>query len=135
MKKKLFNTRAEGYVDTAISVLALTLVFLIALSFFSVITQKTYLDMFSDSLLETACRSGRVDEEVSSRYRELVELTGIQPDYVFNCQYIQGTNKIQLGDNIEVIVTMNSNLSGLFGNLFQIELSSVGSSLSNVYWK
>ena len=61
--KKISNKRAEGYVDTAVSVLCLTLVFLIALSFFSVLMQKTYLDMFSDSLLETACRSGRVGQD------------------------------------------------------------------------
>lgn len=133
--KKMFNKRAEGYIDTAVSVLALTLVFLIALSFFSVLIQKTYLDMFADSLLETACRSGRVGEEVNSRYNELVELTGITPAFTFDCTYISGTDKVQLGNEISVMVSLESSLSGLFGGIFPLDLSSKGSGLSNVYWK
>ena len=133
--KRLFNKRAEGYIDTAVSVLALTLVFLIALSFFSVLIQKTYLDMFSDSLLETACRSGRVGEEVSTRFNELVQLTGLSPNYTFECSYISGTNKVQLGGNITVTVSLDSNLSGLFGGIFPLNLVSKSSGLSNVYWK
>lgn len=133
--KKLFNKRAEGYIDTAVSVLALTLVFLIALSFFSVLIQKTYLDMFADSLLETACRSGRVGEEVTARYNELAQLTGISPTCSFDCTCISGTDKVQLGNEISVTVSLESSLSGLFGGIFPIDLTSKGSGLSNVYWK
>ena len=133
--KNILNRRAEGYVDTAVSVLCLTLVFLIALSFFSVLMQKTYLDMFSDSLLETACRSGRVGEEVQTRFNELKNITGLEPDYSFSCSFLPGTDKVQLGEEITVRVSLSSGLSGLFGNMFPIELTSECSSLSNVYWK
>ena len=133
--KKIFNKRGEGYIDTAVSVLALTLVFLIALSFFSVLLQKTYLDMFADSLLETACRSGRVGEEVAARYNELVDLTGISPVCSFDCSYISGTDKVQLGNEITVTVSLESSLSGLFGGIFPLDLTSKASGLSNVYWK
>ena len=74
---------------------------------------------------------------------EMAEATGVSPEEYIKCETGQidfpftfiYKCKVQLGNEITVTVSLESSLSGLFGGIFPLDLTSKASGLSNVYWK
>ena len=82
MKKLLKNTRAEGYIDTVVCVMAAMMVIVLALNVFSFLTLKQDMDYFAKEIIDTATVYGRTSPEVTQRYQELVNELGFRPEYL-----------------------------------------------------
>jgi len=131
MEKLLKDRRGEGYIDVAILVLAAMLCIALIVKVASVFVAKGHLDTFTSELVREAEIAGRVGSETSARANVLRSQLGINPAMSWS-----RTGNIQLDDDITLTCTMTVNV-GLWGDFgsFPIELRSVASGKSEVYWK
>lgn len=132
----LKNNRAEGYIDTVISILVSTMVIVFALNVFSFLTIKQDMDYFAKEMIEAATVNGTTTGKTSDRYYELAEETGLTPACYWEAAYYNTSNRlVQLGDAITVTLEYETYLKG-FG-IFQIPvtLKAKHSGLSQKYWK
>ena len=137
MKKLLTNTRAEGYIDTVVCVMAAMMVIVLALNVFSFLTLKQDMDYFAKEIIDTATIYGRTSSEVTQRYRELCTELGFRPQLSFSgTEYFNSsTGKVQLGDTIMVRVTYRTYVRGLGVFRIPVTLYARHSGLSQKYWK
>ncbi|QAA32746.1 DUF4320 family protein [Clostridium manihotivorum] len=135
MKKILKCKRGEGYIDTVVIVISAMLVIAFAVKVFPVFTAKSQLNSYTNEILREAEISGRIGNEVAERNLKLKEQTGIDPKIVWEADYISGTNKVQLNDDITVTVTKTLDIGFFSFGSFPIELTSKATGRSEVYWK
>lgn len=137
MKKILQNTRAEGYIDTVVCVIAAMLVIVLALNVFSFLTLKQDMDYFAKEIIDTATVYGRTSGEVYQRYRELCAELGFQPSVSFSGTeyYNSSTGKVQLGDTIMIRITYRTYIKGFGAFRIPVTLTAGHSGLSQKYWK
>jgi hypothetical protein len=137
MKKMLQNTRAEGYIDTVVCVIAAMMVIVLALNVFSFLTLKQDMDYFAKEMIDTATVYGRTSGEVHQRYRELCVKLGFRPSVSFSGTeyYNSSTGKIQLGDTIMIRITYRTYIKGFGVFRIPVTLTAGHSGLSQKYWK
>lgn len=137
MKRFIKNTKAEGYIDTVVCVMAAMMVIVLALNVFSFLTLKQDLDYFAKEMIDTATTYGRTKTEVYERYDELSDELGISPTYSFSGTdyYNSSTGKVQLGETITVTITYRTYVKGLGVFKIPITLTAKHSGLSQKYWK
>lgn len=136
MIKKLKSKKAEGYIDIAVAVLIITFVLILALSIWSMVTLKQDMNYMCSELLDTATVTGKVGDEVQTRYEELCTETGFRPDVDFLAIYFDsGSGKVQLGDGITCTLSCEMTLRGFGGFRLPFRISVTKSGLSRVYWK
>lgn len=137
MKRLIKNTRAEGYIDTVVCVMAAMMVIVLALNVFSFLTLKQDLDYFAKEVIDTATTYGRTNEETTDRYLELIDELGIAPNMTFSESdyYNLTTGKVQLGDTIKVKLTYQTYIKGFGVFRIPITLTATHSGLSQKYWK
>lgn len=137
MKKLLTNTRADGYIDVVVCVMAAMMVIVIALNAFSFLTLKQDMDYFAREILDTAAVNGRTSPEVTERYEELAEELGIRPHMSFTgTEYYNSSAKtVQLGDTIKLKLMYPTYVKGLGVFKIPVTLRSTHSGLSQKYWK
>lgn len=135
MKRLLRCKRGEGYIDTVVIVIATMLVIAFVVKVFPVFIAKNQLNNYANEIIRTAEISGRIGAEVNIKAEALKEQTGINPMISWKSNYINGTNRVQL--NNEIIVTVSSTVDiGFFSfGSFPIELESKAIGRSEVYWK
>lgn len=135
--KRLWNNRAEGYIDTVVCVMAAMIVLVLALNTFSFLTLKQDLDYFAKEIIDTATIYGRTSNEVVHRYQELCFEVGFHPEINFSgTQYYNAASEtVQLGDTIVVEIRLRTTFKG-FG-MFQIPMTLYArhSGVSQKYWK
>ena len=127
----LRDNRGEGYLDVAVSVIAILLVVALGVRIFPVFVAKMQLDNFADELIREAEVSGRVGSETSARYERRAEKTGMRPAVVWS-----QTGRIQLNHEVSVTLTLNVDL-GNFGGIgsWPVTLTARATGKSEVYWK
>lgn len=135
MKKLLKCKRGEGYIDTVIIVIATMLVIAFVVKVFPVFIAKNQLNNYANEIIRTAEISGRVGAEVNAKAEELKEQTGINHMISWKSNYINGTNKIQLNDEITVTVSSTVDIGFFSFGSFPIELNAKATGRSEVYWK
>lgn len=137
MKKMLQNTRAEGYIDTVVCVIAAMMVIVLALNVFSFLTLKQDMDYFVKEMIDTATVYGRTSGEAHQRYRELCAELGFQPSVSFSGTeyYNSATGKVQLGDTIMIRITYRTYIKGFGAFRIPVTLTAGHSGLSQKYWK
>lgn len=126
----------EGYVDTAIGILALMAVLVAAINIFSFLTLRQDLDEVCEQLIETATYTGAFGGDFNDRRDDLSEqffdftVKTAAAEY-YNAAY----KRVQLGDTMSVTVSVQTYVRG-FG-LFRIPLtvSCTRSGISEKYWK
>lgn len=131
----LKEKKGEGYVDTVVIVLAAMLVIAFAVKLFPVFVAKNQLNTYATEIMRTAEITGRVGTEVSVKAESLNEQTGISPKVTWQADYISGTNKVQLNDEITVTVSKTVDIGFFSFGSFPIELNSKATGRSEVYWK
>ncbi|OOP72833.1 DUF4320 family protein [Clostridium beijerinckii] len=131
----LKEKKGEGYVDTVVIVLAAMLVIAFAVKLFPVFVAKNQLNTYATEIMRTAEITGRVGTEVSVKAESLNEQTGINPKIIWQADYISGTNKVQLNDEITVNVSRTVDIGFFSFGSFPIELNSKATGRSEVYWK
>lgn len=135
MIKILKEKKGEGYIDTVVIVISAMLIIAFAVKVFPVFVVKNQLDTYANEVMRTAEISGRVGTEVSVKAESLKEQIGINPTILWQANYISGTNKVQLNDEITVIATKNVDIGFFSFGSFPIELKAKATGRSEVYWK
>ena len=120
---------AEGYLDTAVLVLAAVMVLAIAVHVCPVYIAKIQLDSFADELIREAEIAGRVDWETEQREITLREKTGLAPTVAWS-----RTGNIQLNQEVTVTLTLDKDIGlfGIFGS-FPVRLTARATGKSEVY--
>ncbi|OSA94597.1 UNVERIFIED_ORG: hypothetical protein B2H93_08035 [Clostridium botulinum] len=135
MIKLLKEKKGEGYIDTVVIVIAAIMVISFAVKVFPIFVVKNQLNNYANEVMRTAEISGGIGTEVSVKEESLKEQTGINPTISWQADYISGTNKVQLNDEITVIVTKTVDIGFFSFGSFPIELKSKATGRSEVYWK
>jgi len=135
MKRLLKCKRGEGYIDTVVIIISAMLVIAFAVKVFPVFITKNQLNNYANEIIRTAEILGRVGTEVNTKAEELNEQTGINPIISWKANYISGTNKIQLNDEITVTVSSTVDIGFFSFGSFPIELNAKATGRSEVYWK
>lgn len=135
MIKILKEKSGEGYIDTVVIVIAAMLVITFAIKVFPVFVAKNQLNTYANEVMRTAEISGRVGIEVSVKAESLKEQTGITPVISWQANYISGTNKVQLNDEMTVTVSKTVDIGFFSFGSFPIELKAKATGRSEVYWK
>lgn len=136
MRRIFRSKKGEGYIDVVIGILVLMAVLVVTLNIFEFMTLKEDLDEISGQLIETATFNGCFDAAFDERAEDLqnwffqfdVE-TGAQ-EY-FNTSY----KRVQLGDKMEVTVSVETYVRGLGVFKIPITVTSHRSGISEKYWK
>lgn len=136
MRRIFRSQKGEGYIDVVIGILALMSVLVVTLNIFEFMTLKEDLDEISGLLIETATFNGCFDtafderaEDMQKRFFQFDVETDAQ-EY-FNTSY----KRVQLGDKMEVTVSVETNVRGLGVFKIPITVTSHRSGISEKYWK
>lgn len=136
MRRFFRSQKGEGYIDVVIGILALMAVLVVTLNIFEFMTLKEDLDEISGQLIENATFNGCFDaafderaEELQNRFFQFDVETGAQ-EY-FNTSY----KRVQLGDKMEVTVSVETYVRGLGVFKIPITVTSHRSGISEKYWK
>ncbi len=121
--------------DTVVIVIAVMFVIAFAVKVFPVFIAKNQLNNYANEIIRTAEISGRVGTEVNTKANELNEQTGIKPISSWKANYISGTNKVQLNDEMTVTVSSTVDIGFFSFGSFLIELKAKAAGRSEVYWK
>ena len=133
--KLLKDKNGEGYIDTVVIVIAAMLVIALVVKVFPVFIAKNQLNTYASEVVRTAEISGRIGSETSSKTKELNDQAGITPIITWQANYISGTNKVQLNDQMTVTVVKTVDIGFFSFGSFPIELESKATGRSEVYWK
>lgn len=133
--KLLKDKNGEGYIDTVVIVMAAMLVIALVVKVFPVFIAKNQLNTYASEVVRTAEISGRIGSETSSKTKELNDQAGITPIITWQANYISGTNKVQLNDQMTVTVVKTVDIGFFSFGSFPIELESKATGRSEVYWK
>ena len=133
----LNSKKAESYVDVIVMVIASTMVIIITINCFSLLTKKQTLDYFAKELLNSAAVSGRIGSETYARFAELRGQTGLSPSVSWSANYFDPTQMtVQLAETISVTLTFQTSFQGTGEmNIIPLTLTSKASALSMRYWK
>lgn len=136
MRRIFKSQKGEGYIDVVIGILALMAVLVVTLNIFEFMTLKEDLDEISGQLIETAIFNGCFDaafderaEDMQKRFFQFDVETDAQ-EY-FNTSY----KRVQLGDKMEVTVSVETYVRGLGVFKIPITVTSHRSGISEKYWK
>lgn len=138
MIKLLRSKKAEGYIDTVVSTMALMMLLVLALNMFSFLTIKQDMDYFSKEMLTVATQNGKTTGgEIATRCLQLYKELGYYPAYSYEGSdyFINGYSYVQLGDTITITVTNRTSFKGFGIFEIPITLTVTQSGLSQKYWK
>lgn len=136
MKKIITSKKAEGYIDVVVGIFAILMVVVVVLNIFQFMTLKQDLDEISGQLIETATFNGCFDSEFDERVESLqnqffdFQLDTDAESY-FNAHY----KRVQLGDQMDVYVSVETYIQGLGMFRIPVTVTSHRSGISEKYWK
>ncbi len=136
MKKIITSKKAEGYIDVVVGIFAILMVVVVVLNIFQFMTLKQDLDEISGQLIETATFNGCFDSEFDERVESLQnQFFDFQVDTdaesYFNAHY----KRVQLGDQMDVYVSVETYIQGLGMFKIPVTVTSHRSGISEKYWK
>ena len=136
MKKIITSKKAEGYIDVVVGIFAILMVVVVVLNIFQFMTLKQDLDEISGQLIETATFNGCFDSEFDERVENLQnQFFDFQVDTdaesYFNAHY----KRVQLGDQMDVYVSVETYIQGLGMFRIPVTVTSYRSGISEKYWK
>ena len=135
--RRIFRSqKGEGYIDVVIGILALMAVLVVTLNIFEFMTLKEDLDEISGQLIETATFNGCFDAAFDERAEDL-QNRSFQFDVETDAQEYFNTSykRVQLGDKMEVTVSVETYVRGLGVFKIPITVTSHRSGISEKYWK
>lgn len=136
MRRIFRSKKGEGYIDVVIGILALMAVLVVTLNIFEFMTLKEDLDEISGQLIETATFNGCFDAAFDERAEDL-QNRSFQFDVETDAQEYFNTSykRVQLGDKMEVTVSVETYVRGLGVFKIPITVTSHRSGISEKYWK
>ena len=133
--KNINNNRGSGYIDAVIAILIISLMVAFGIRIYPVFIAKNNLDKFASEVVREAEITGEIGSSVQNRIDKLKKNLGNIDSIEWKAKKIYGTNKIQLGDSIEVTVKKEVNIGFFDFGSFPINLQGKDSGVSEVYWK
>ena len=135
IKKLLHSKKGDGYVDICVGVLIFVMMLIIALNIFEFVTLRVEMDQIADQLIQSATYDGCFGERFTDTDMNMLDDyyyydIDYGADEYFNTLY----QRVQLGDRMWVIVSVDTNIKGIGINI-PITLSVKKSGLSEKYWK
>lgn len=135
MRKLLKSNSGEGYIDVVVIVMAAMLVIAFAVKLFPVFIAKNQVDTYASEIMRVAEISGCIGDEVNKKTEELNKQMGLSPSISWDANCIDGTNEVQLNDEMIVTVTITTNIGFFIFGSFPVELTATSKGSSEVYWK
>lgn len=131
-KRGLSNTVEMLGVAIMLSVLTIA-----GLILFGYIHNITVLDRFADEMVSKVALEGKCSgAEITERYEELVESTGIRPTISYDAEYYNHSDKtVQYGNSITVTVQMEIDIIGFGDFMITDEPIRKSTGQSMQYWK
>lgn len=133
--KILKDNKGSGYIDCIFVVLITVLMVAFTMKVYPVFITKNNLDKFASEIVREAETTGQIGNSVQDRITKLKKNLGNVDSIDWKVNYVYGTNKIQLGDPIEVTVKKKVNIGFFDFGSFPIDLQGKDSGFSEVYWK
>lgn len=136
MKKVITSKKAEGYIDVVVGIFAILMVVVVVLNIFQFMSLKQDLDEISGQLIETAtfngCFASEFDERVESLQNQFFDFqVDTDAESYFNAHY----KRVQLGDQMDVYVSVETYIQGLGMFKIPVTVTSHRSGISEKYWK
>lgn len=137
LRAVLSSRRAEGYIDTVVSVMIMMMLIVLSINVFSFLTAKQDLDYCAREMVESAAVNGNVySDNTYNRYFELCDEVGFYPEFYWTADYYDGYyGRVQYGESIRVTVEYTKYLEGFGVFRIPVTMRATYSSLSQVYWK
>jgi len=126
----LKSTRAEGYVDTVVTVLVIMLCVALAVHVFPVFIAKHQLDTFAAELVREAEIAGRIGAETTARANQLINTLGINPEISWS-----RTGNLQIDTEVTLTLTLQHDIGFFSFGSFPITLTSRAVGKSEVFWR
>lgn len=130
IKIPLKSNSGEGYIDTAVIVIAAMLVIALAVKVYPVFIVKNELNTFASEIVRVAEIEGRIGGETTAKENELKTSMGINPTVEWS-----RTGNIQLNTEFSVIVTEVADIGFFEFGSFPITLKAKATGRSEVYYK
>ena len=134
LRKLLKNKRGESYIDVAVGVLIICIVLAGTLNIFQFITLRIRMDRICEDLIEAANYSGCFGSEFYSLVDAIKESEFDFEVSVDGEWFNEAEKKVQLGNTMQVTITVHSSLMGL-DTVLPIDATVSRSGLSEKYWK
>lgn len=136
MKKIITSKKAEGYIDVVVGIFAILMVVVVVLNIFQFMTLKQDLDEISGQLIETATFNGCFDSEFDERVESLQnQFFDFQVDTDAESYFNSHYKRVQLGDQMDVYVSVETYIKGLGMFRIPVTVTSHRSGISEKYWK
>ena len=134
MLKTLKNKKAEGYIDTAVSVMILAFVLIFSVSVISVVVLNQNMKAIADQIVDYATFKGTT--AIDSYIEGIKTERGLSFTHSFaGTEWYKSDGRVQLGDEIVCELTYNISILGFGEFVFPITVQTSSSGISQVYWK
>lgn len=136
IRNKLKEENGSAMIETCIWVLVCVILLSIFLQTVSVLVYKYKMGTVADKICEVISAEGRYDKEVQDIVSDYIESSNLKNATVSlnGTEYIRGTDRIQLNDNIVVTITSTYKI-GFHAASVSINMQNVSQTRSGVYWK
>lgn len=132
----LKSQKAEGYIDTVVGVLCVTMLLILSINTFSFLALKQDMDHMAKEVLQAATFEGRTDGLAQDRLAELEVETGISPELSWSAQYYDlSQTKVQIGETMKVVLVYRTAFKGFGALSIPLTLQASSSGISQKYWK
>lgn len=134
--KKLKDREGAITIELAIGVLVGCIVLVLILQTISILIYRYQMGTLADKVGEVIAVEGKYDKDVQDVVTEYLRSTNLKNPTLSleGTEYIGSTKKIQLNNSIKVTIKASYKLGFDFA-LFDIGLTNVSKTRSEVYWK
>lgn len=124
-------------IDVLIGIVAFVAVLVVSIGAYHAVNQYTILNNFATELIQTASDEGKTsDDKIQSRYNELAEATGMNPNVQFSADYWNsGATSVQYGDTIKLVATYDAAVLSVGKYSVPLHLTITKTTKSQRYWK
>lgn len=134
--KKVLDNKGEGYIDICVGTIVLLTVLVLTLNVYSFLTLKQDLDEISSQLIDVATYTGSFGDEFNERVDTLkTQLFDFDVSVSADSYYNSSYKKVQLGNIMEVTVSVHTKLQGVGIVDIPITCTCTRSGMSEKYWK
>lgn len=136
MIKKIKDKRAEGYIDLCVGIVVFVIMLVVAINVFSFVTLRIEMEQIADEMLQTATETGEFGNEYKENENILKErYFDFDADEKAERYHDMSNKRVQLGERMEVTVTVHTKMNGLGVFSIPVTLNVKKSGLSEKYWK
>ena len=126
MKQGLKDRRGEGYFEVVVIVLVCSMLLIVTLNLFGILTTRQSMSQIANATAEYAAIHGSTGENTRTYFAELCRDYGLTASVSFEGSKWIAQNRVQYGDMIQVTVTTTQNGQ---------TLTAKATARSAVYWK